>query len=96
MPCGRLTAARFTSAASRTCKPGHQCRFTIATTGYAPAIVTMTGRLPRGLKLVPGHGGNATIEGKAAKSAAGRTFHPTFSALNSAGQVLQKFTLRVS
>jgi hypothetical protein len=45
---------------------------------------------------VTGHDGKATIEGEAAKSAAGRTFHPTFSALNSAGQVLQKFTLRVS
>ena len=89
-------APAFTSAARTTCKPGHQCRFTIATTGYPPATITMTGRLPRGLRFVPGHGGKATIEGEAAKSAAGRTFHPTFSALDSAGQVLQKFTLRVS
>ena len=36
------------------------------------------------------------IEGKAVKAAAGRTFHLTFTAVNSIGQVQQRFTLRVS
>lgn len=86
----------ITSAAKTTCKPGHQCQFTIETTGFPFAKITMAGHLPNGLKLVAGAGGRATIEGKAAKSAAGRTFHPTFTATNSVGQAQQKFTLRVS
>jgi large repetitive protein len=89
-------APAFTSAAKTTCKPRHQCQFTVVTAGYPVAAITKTGRLPNGLKLVAGSDGKATIEGKAVKAAAGRTFHLTFTAANSIGKAQQPFTLRVS
>ncbi|MHB1430867.1 MAG: putative Ig domain-containing protein [Streptosporangiaceae bacterium] len=68
-------------------RAGTRKTFTIKTSGYPPAQLTESGKLPAGIVFRPGHHGTATISGTAFRRDRGRTFLVTITARNGAGGV---------
>lgn len=84
----------FTSARATTAKVGKTFSFKITTAGYPLATVSLTGKLPKGVRFVAGAGGTATITGTPATGTGG-VYKLALKATSSAGSATQSFLLTV-
>src|SRR5207248_3277127 len=92
------TPPTFTSANNVTLPQGIRDRFTVTTTGIPVPKITLTGRLPPGLKFVDNGDGTATLSGKPGNGL-GQVgdYNLTFTASNGvAPNATQSFTLTVT
>jgi len=87
-------APAFTSANNATFQVGTMGSFTVTTTGFPAASITETGGLPSGVTLVNHGDGTATLGGTPGPNTGG-VYNITLMASNSAGNVMQGFTLTV-
>lgn len=67
--------------------------YTITTTGFPAAVLSLSGTLPGGITFTPGSNGTATLSGT--ELALG-SFHLTITARSAAGTVTQPFTLNAT
>ena len=74
---------------------GQANTFTVTSTGYPNAALTVTGTLPTGVTFVDNGDGTATLSGTPASGTQG-TYSVTISATNAAGTTTQRFTLNVN
>ncbi len=88
------SAPRIISANQTTFKAGAESSFTIITTGFPAADLSVVGTLPTGLKLIDNHDGTFTISGIPAAKTIG-TYHLKLVASNEFGSITQDFTLVV-
>lgn len=87
----------FASARHVTFRAGAEHRFTIRATGMPVPTVTEKGKLPRGLRFTARKNGTAVISGRAARSAAGKTYTVMLSASNNVGKpATQRLIIKVS
>jgi large repetitive protein len=89
----RLTVdeqASFASARHVTFTAGIWRSFTIRTWGFLAPHLSVSGKLPAGLKLRLGRSGTATLSGKAASRDAGRTYNLTITARNGIGRAARQ------
>jgi streptogramin lyase len=84
----------FSGPATTTFTVGLSGTFTVATTGSPTAALTFTGTLPAGLTFVDNGNGTATISGTT--TAAAKTYSLRITAKNSAGSVVETFSLVVN
>lgn len=86
----------FTSSATGTWVVGSNATFSVGTTGYPPAAITIaSGTLPSGLSLVDNHNGTAFLTGTPAAGTGG-TYVVVLNANNGIGSpAAQTFTLTV-
>jgi hypothetical protein len=91
-------AAKITSAAKVTFKPGKKSTFTVKSTGSpTPALSVSSGKLPKGLTFKAGRRGTATIAGTAAKSDKKGSYKITIKASNGVGKAAtQVLTITIS
>src|SRR5579863_3250682 len=87
-------APAFTSANNATFQVGTMGSFTVTTTGFPAASITESGGLPSGVTLVNHGDGTATLGGTPGPNTGG-VYNITLMASNSAGNVMQGFTLTV-
>jgi hypothetical protein len=91
-------AAKITSAAKATFKPGKKGTFTIKSTGTpTPSLSVSSGKLPKGLTFKAGRRGTATIVGTAARSDKKGSYKITIKASNGVGKAAtQVLTITIS
>jgi DNA-binding beta-propeller fold protein YncE len=82
--------ASFASAGHVTFTAGIQKTFTIRTWGFPAPHLTVSGKLPAGLKLRLGRGGTATLTGRPARSDAWHTYRLTITARNDIGRIARQ------
>ena len=82
--------ASFGSAGQVTFTAGIRKTFTIRTWGFPAPHLTVSGKLPTGLKLALGRGGTATLTGRAAREDAGHTYKLTITARNGIGRIARQ------
>ena len=87
-------APAITSAATTTFTTSVAGTFTVTTTGYATAKLTVTGTLPSGVTFVDNGNGTATLSGTPAAGTGG-SYSLQISAANAVSTVKQTFTLVV-
>jgi hypothetical protein len=83
----------FTSVATTTFTIGSPSSFAVTTSGFPTAALTFTGTLPAGLTLVDNGNGTATLSGATTSTA--KTYTLKITAKNTAGSVVQTFSLVV-
>ena len=88
------TPPAFTSAATATATVGQASSFTLTTSGYPAPALTYTGTVPSGMSFVDDGDGTATLSGTPAAGTA-KTYILKITAKNSAGSVVQTFSLVV-
>jgi YVTN family beta-propeller protein len=92
-----LESPAITTHAKATFTAGKSGKFVVTAKGTPTPRLTEKGKLPAGVKFTAGKNGTATIAGKPAHSAKGKTYVITLTAANGVGKaVTQKFTLKVS
>ncbi len=93
-----LTVSRspsITSASSYTAKVGSAFSFAVTTTGTPVPTLTETGALPAGITFVADTNGTATLAGTPRAVTSPKGARLSISAVNSAGKVIQIFTLTI-
>jgi RHS repeat-associated protein len=88
-------APSITSAAHASFTIGRSGTFTITTSGFPAASLTLTGSLPNGVTFTNNGNGTATLTGIPQAGTAG-SYPVTISAGNGSGSVTQSFTLSVA
>jgi hypothetical protein len=90
-------ALKITSAATTTFQQGQNGTFTVTTTGFPTATLSIVGtnNLPSPVTFTPNGNGTATISGIAPSTAAGKKFTITIKATSGTASVTQVFTLAV-
>ncbi|HEX2805084.1 MAG TPA: Ig domain-containing protein [Kineosporiaceae bacterium] len=84
----------FTSAAATTFAAGTAGTFSIVTTGFPAATMTLAGALPAGVTFTANANGTATLAGTPA-ALTGKVYPLTVTAKNTGGTATQAFTLTV-
>jgi hypothetical protein len=84
----------FTSPATAVFTPGKHGTFTVVSTGFPLPKLKVTGKLPKGVKLVIHKNGTATISGKPTQKT-GSGYILTCTATSTAGSVTQKLLIVV-
>ncbi len=86
----------FTSGSDTTCTVGEPCSFQIVMDGRPQPKLTVSGKQPKGLRVVTDDNDTAMIEGTPAKGSQGR-YHLILTAKNGVGRsVSQEFTIFVN